>query len=172
MIENKICPCCGHNIFKRDDKQYHLLYCVKCGLIIEGSFFDLSNHEWETSHEPLSDGLALESKMASIEKRGNWTSKSKKWYLNLKRYYSLLCDRLLELGFVEGEAWDIFNYSFKRWYAKNVPKNNRRKRILIIEDYLESFDFESFDVTASTSRINLTDNLKTLGYYDEVTIIP
>ena len=172
MIE-KICPCCGNNKFEKDDKQYHLLYCVNCGLIIEGSAFDLSNHEWQTSHEPLSEGLALESKMASIEKRGNWTSKSKKWYLNLKnKYYGLLCDKLLELGFVEGEAWDIFNYSFKNWYAENVQKNNRRKRILIIEDYLESIEFESFDVTASTSRISLNDNLKMLGYYDGITIIP
>lgn len=165
------CKDCGNTELKREGRE---VFCSKCGLIIEDDtcYLDVSD-TYQTSNEPLNNGLALNKEMASIERSGGWTSPSKRKYHNIKNnYYNLFVDKLLELGFCESEAWDIFNYSFIKYYERNVNSKNKRKRLIIIDEYLNSIEFEEFNIKDSVSKINLHDNLKILGFYDNIAIIP
>lgn len=165
------CSDCGNTELKREGRE---VFCSKCGLIIEDDtcYLDITD-TYQTAHEPLNNGLTLNKEMASIERQGGWMSPAKQKYLNIKnKYYNLFADKLLAMGYIEGEAWDIFNYSFIKYYNANVDSKNRRKRIMIIDDYLNSLEFEKFDIKGSVSLINLHDNLKVLGFFHEIAIIP
>ncbi len=165
------CSDCGNTELKREGRE---VYCSKCGLIIkdDSCYLDVTD-VYQTAHEPLNNGLAVNKEMASIERQGGWMSPAKQKYLNIKnKYYDLFLDKLLAIGYTEGEAWDIFNYSFVKWYKKNVTPKNRRKRSMIIDDYLNSFEFEKFDIKGSVSLLTLHDNLQILGFFHKIAITP
>lgn len=165
------CSDCGNTELKREGRE---VFCSKCGLIIEDDtcYLDITD-TYQTAHEPLNNGLTLNKEMASIERQGGWISPSKRKYHNIKnKYYNLFADKLLKLGFCESEAWDIFNYNFIEYYNANVDSKNRRKRTIIIDDYLNSLEFDKFNIKGTVSKINLQDNLKILGFYDNIIIIP
>lgn len=130
------------------------------------------DNKYSTYNEELDSGLRIEKKISGIMKKHNYSDKSKRKYLNMKvKYYDLFINRLLQENYVAGEIEDLFNYCFKDWYYKNVPSNSKRKRTLIIEDFLNSFEFEKFTMTQNTtSRISKYDSLKVLGFWDPVNV--
>ena len=165
MNNDKSCPCCGESKIVRDYRTKEV-YCNHCGLILDDKVFIEDDHTWETSHEPLSDGLSLLAEMAKRERKANFTSQSKKWYENLKQnYYPLLLDKLLESNYSLGEAWDIFNYCFLKFYRLDIENNKpiiqsngkkrQRRRAEVIDEFLDSLRFEAFDVSVTVSRLKI-----------------
>jgi transcription initiation factor TFIIIB Brf1 subunit/transcription initiation factor TFIIB len=180
MSEKRKCPECGHKEFKYDERTKEV-YCKRCGLIIEDFSSIADSNEWETSHEPLSDGLALKSEMAKIEREHNFKSSSKHKYENIKqRYYDLLETELLEMDFKLGEIEEVFNYCFMPYYLNvinsNAPivlDNGKKKQLThteVIKQFLNSYSFDSFDVRSSVSKFSLGDSVETLGYVDNLDV--
>lgn len=170
MIEEKSCPCCGHKKIVRDDRTKEV-YCNHCGLIIENFSAIADNNEWETSHEPLSDGLSVKAEMAKIERKYNFKSKSKHKYENItQRYYDLLESELLQMNYKLSEVEDVFNYCFLPYYLfdtdSNAPvihDNGKKKQLThkqVIQNFLKSLRFEAFDVSACVSKLKIPKPLR------------
>jgi hypothetical protein len=167
----KKCPCCGCKDIKRDDKTKEV-YCNHCGLILNDNNYVNENHEWETSHEPLSDGLGLKAEMGKKERANNYKSSSKNKYDKLKSryYYGILEDKLLEMDYCLSEALDIFNYCFLQYYLvdtdSNAPvildngKKHQRTQKELVDEFLNSFRFKDFNVSKCVSRLKIPKELQ------------
>ena len=168
-MKNLKCQDCGNTEFVEDSNE---IYCKRCGLIIEDLIEFDGSHEFETSHEPLSDGLSLLAEMGKKERSNNYKSSSKNKYDKLKSryYYGILQDKLLEMGFCLSEALDIFNYAFLQYYTIDIDSNKpialesgkkyQRTRQEVIDDFLNSLRFEEFDVSACVSRLKIPKELR------------
>ena len=163
MNTKQTCPCCGHKRIKYDERKKEL-YCNYCGLIIEDYSAIADSNEWETSHEPLSDGLSVKADMAKIERKYNFKSSSKHKYENINhRYYDLLENGLLKQDYKLSEIEDVFNYCFLSYYLfdtdSNAPvildngKMYQRTQKELVDDFFNSLRFEAFDVSACVSRL-------------------
>lgn len=130
------------------------------------------NDKYSTYNEILDSGLRIEKDVADILSKHNYSDKSKRKYLNMKgKYYDLFEDRLLSEGYCLGEIWDCFNYSFRDWYYKNIPSNSKRKRVLVIEDFLNSFEFEKYMMTQNTtSGLGESISRDVLGFWEPVNV--
>ena len=130
------------------------------------------DNKYSTYNEKLDSGLRTEKTLSKILKKHNYTDKTKRKYLNMKvKYYKLFMDRLLQENFCAGEIQDIFNYCFKDWYFKNIPSNSKRKRTLVIDDFINSYEFEKFQMTENTvTGISKQDSIRVLGFYDPVNL--
>lgn len=162
MNKYKSCPCCGHKVIKYDERRKEV-YCNHCGLILDDNNYVDENHTFETSHQPLSDGLSLKAEMAKKERANNYKSSSKNKYDKLKSryYYGILQDELLDKGFCLSEALDIFNYCFLQYYLVDTDSNkSRRSQEKIVEDFFNSLRFEAFDVSACVSRLKIPKPLR------------
>jgi hypothetical protein len=167
----KKCPCCKSTDIKKDFRKKEV-YCNHCGLILNDNNKYVEDHSFETSHEPLSDGLGLKSEMAKIERKYNYKSKSKNKYDKLKSryYYGILEDKLLDMDYCLSEALDIFNYCFLQYYLvdtdSNAPvildngKKHQRTQEKLVDDFLNSFRFKDFDVSKCVSRLKIPKELE------------
>lgn len=130
------------------------------------------DNKYSTYNEILDNGLRTEKEVADIMTKHNYSDKSKRKYLNMKgKYFNLFENKLLEIGYDFSEARDIFNYCFKDWYYKNVPSNSKRKRVLVIEDFLNSLTFERFVMTQNTvSGLGESISRDVLGFWEPVNV--
>jgi transcription initiation factor TFIIIB Brf1 subunit/transcription initiation factor TFIIB len=167
----KKCPECGHKEFKYDERSREL-YCNHCGLVLDDNSFVEKLQTFETSHEPLSDGLSVKGDMGRVERANNYKSRSKNKYDKLKSiyYYGILQDRLLDMGYCLSEALDIFNYCFIKFYVldtnSNAPvidengKKHQKTQEQLVNDFFNSVRFEAFDVSVTVSRLKIPKELK------------
>lgn len=162
MNEKKSCPCCGHKKIVRDVRTKEV-YCNHCGLIFDDKPFVEEDQTFQTSHEPLSDGLSLKAEMAKKERANNYKSSSKNKYDKLKSryFYGILQDELLDRGYCLSEALDIFNYCFVQYYIFDTNWNESRKpQKKLVDDFFNSLRFEKFDVSATVSRLKIPNPLR------------
>lgn len=130
------------------------------------------DNKYSTYNEKLDDGLRIEKTISKILKKHNYEDKTKRKYLNMRlQYYDLFMDRLLQENYCAGEIEDIFNYCFKNWFFKNVSSTSKRKRTLVIEDFLKSYEFEKYIICGNTvTKFTKQDSIEVLGFYDFVDV--